>query len=166
MAALEIAADLGTTRIGAWTTSATLGSGRGSLHERAAVAVHALFVLERSQALYYQARTDDAGARLDGRCRIEVRGRPPPARWWSITAYGGDDFLIPNREERYSFSGRTIVLEADGSFVARLGPHPEHGNWLPTGSARVVKLTLRLYGPAPALAERPGDAMLPSVRMK
>jgi hypothetical protein len=48
VAALEIAADLGTTRIGAWTTSATLGSGRGSLYERAAVAVHALF---RSRAL-------------------------------------------------------------------------------------------------------------------
>ncbi|MGZ6143836.1 MAG: DUF1214 domain-containing protein, partial [Myxococcales bacterium] len=166
IAAVEIAAGLGSTRAGAWTTSATLGSGRGSLYERAAVAVHALFVLERSQALYFQARADDRGARLDGRCRIEVRGRPPPSRWWSITAYGADDFLIPNAEERYSFSGQTIALESDGSFAVRLGSRPEPGNWLPTGGARAIKLTLRLYGPAKALAERPGEAVLPAVKQE
>ena len=163
VAAIEVVASRGTVRVGAWTTSTTLGSGASGLYERAATAAHALFVLNRSQTIYYRARVDDAGARLRADCDYEIRGRPPAARWWSLTAYGVDDYLLANEPGRHSFSGRTIALEPDGGYVVRASARPQPGNWLPLGGHGGVYFTLRLYNPPPELAARPTTAPLPTI---
>jgi hypothetical protein len=157
--------NLGQTRVGPWVTSSTVGSADASFYERAVVAVHALFVLNRSQTIYFRALTDDGGARLRAECDYELRGRPLPARWWSMTVYGDDDFLIANAEDRYSFNMRNIAIDAGGGFVVRIGERRQPGNWLPTAGRQPIKLTLRLYNPEPDAADRPGAMALPSVRL-
>jgi hypothetical protein len=150
-------------RIGPWGTSTTAGSSEMGMYERAAVAAHALFVLNRSETVYYRAHSDDAGRDLDARCDYRIRGRPPDARWWSITAYGSDDFLIPNAQERYSFTMTNLAMEPDGSFLIRASPRPQPGNWLPLGGSGHVSFTLRLYAPSAAIASHPEGAALPAI---
>ena len=156
--------NLGQTRVGPWVTSSTAGSADAGVYQRATVAVHALFVLNRSQTIYFRALTDDSGEQLRAECEYELRGRPLPARWWSLTVYGKDDFLIQNAEDRYSFNMKNIALDPDGGFAVRIGERRQPGNWLPTAGRQPIKLTLRLYNPEPGAADRPGAIALPSVR--
>lgn len=150
-------------RIGPWGTSTTAGSGEMGMYERAAVATHALFVLNRSETVYYRAHSDGGGRDLDARCDYQIRGRPLEARWWSITVYGSDDFLIPNAQGRYSFTMANLALEPDGSFLIRASPGPQPGNWLPLGGTGHVSFTLRLYAPSAAVASHPERAALPTI---
>ena len=163
MLCIRIASRRGAIRIGPWGTSTTLGSSEAGMYERAAVAIHALFVLNRAETIYYRAHVDDGGRDLDARCDYQIRGRPFDARWWSITAYGSDDFLIANSQGRYSFNMATLASEPDGSFLIRASPKPQPGNWLPLGGKGHVSFTLRLYVPAAGIAAHPERALLPSI---
>ena len=103
---------------GPWHTNLLIGSAESDPVLRAQVALHGLFALNRGETIYYTAMRDGAGAALDGRCVYALEGRDPPARWWSITAYGADDFLIPNAQGRYAISKTRAPRRADGSFAA------------------------------------------------
>ncbi len=161
--AIRFVSRSGAIRIGPWTTSVTLGSREAGLYERAAVAVHALFVLNRTETVYYRAYTDDAGRALDARCDYQIQGPPPDARWWSLTAYGSDDFLIPNAPKRYSFNMANAGREPDGSFLIRASSRPQAGSWLPLGDRGAVSFTLRLYVPSREIAAHPERAVLPRI---
>jgi hypothetical protein len=147
---------------GPWRTNLSIGSAAGDMRTRAAVALHGLFALNRSETLYYTAQTDDAGALLDGGCSYRVAGRDPDARWWSVTAYGADDFLIPNAAKRYSVSKNSVARDADGSFAAEVSAAPRARNWIPVAKAP-FSLTLRLYNPGQSAAADPAHARLPKI---
>ena len=160
---IRFASRRGAIQVGSWRASATVGGTDSGMYERAAIATHALFVLNRDETFYYRAHTDDAGGDLDARCDYEIRGRPLDARWWSITAYGRDDFLIPNQEKRYSFNMANLAKEPDGSFVIRASARPKPGNWLPLGGSGHVSFALRLYVPSAEISSHPERAALPSI---
>jgi hypothetical protein len=147
---------------GPWRTSLTTGSGESGPYRRAFVALHGLFALDRSETVYYTAGTDSDGRPLDGDCRYVISGRDPEARWWSITAYGADDYLIANPEHRYSVSKSSLVRGAGGGFVVALGGAAAANNWIALAPGR-FSLTLRLYNPGPSVLLHPGDAALPRV---
>src|SRR5215831_13204955 len=153
----------GGIQVGPWRTSTTVGGSNSGMYERATAATHALFVLNRSETIYYRAHTDDAGRDLTARCDYEIRGRPLDARWWSITAYGPDDFLIRNREKRYSFNMANLAKEPDGSFLIRASAKSQPGNWLPRGGSGHVLFTLRLYAPSAEISAHAERAALPSI---
>jgi hypothetical protein len=148
---------------GPWHTSLAIGSAGGDMRTRAAVALHGLLALSRDETLYYNATTDSAGAALDGACTYTVTGRDPDARWWSITAYGADDYLIPNAAQRYSVSKNSVVHDADASFRATVSPTPAAQNWIALAPGR-FSLTLRLYNPGATVAADPAHAALPAIR--
>ena len=148
---------------GPWKTNLLIGSSGGSIYTRASVAVHGLLALNRSETIYYTTLTDSDGIRLDGRCTYLITGRDPPARWWSITVYGADDFLIPNPANRYSISKTSVTREANGAFTAPVAPRPSGPNALPTNGQKFA-LTLRLYNPAASVAADPAHVALPSIK--
>jgi hypothetical protein len=148
---------------GPWKTSLTAGSAESNPYQRASVAVHGLFALNRSEAIYYTASTDSDGHALDGHCRYEIAGRDPDARWWSITAYGPDDFLIPNPAHRYSVSKTAIARDASGDFAVQVGSEAVGDNGIPVGQGR-FSLTLRLYNPGPGVVLDPAHAALPTLK--
>jgi len=148
---------------GPWRTNLLVGSSGGDMFTRASVAVHGLLALNRSETIYYTAGTDGDGAALDGACTYTIDGRDPDARWWSITAYAGDDYLIPNPAKRYSISRNSIARSADGSFTARVSPAAAAGNWIATAGAP-FSLTLRLYNPGAGVVTDPAHAALPAIK--
>jgi hypothetical protein len=128
------------------------------------VAADAPFALNRGETLYFNARVDDSGRRLLARCDYEIRGVPLDARWWSITAYGADNFLIPNSERRYSFTMANLRPESDGRFTIRASARKQPGNWLPLGEGGGgVSFTLRLYNPTRQIVADPRSVPLPSI---
>jgi hypothetical protein len=163
LAAIHHVTRAGTIRVGPWATSTTTGSTSAGLYERAAIAVHALFVLNRTETVYFRAYSDDRGTLLDGACEYEIKGRPLSARWWSVTAYGADDYLIPNPANRYSFTMKNLTYEPDGSFIVRAGRTTQPGNWLPLESGH-PSFVLRLYNPDARIAADPATAVLPTIR--
>jgi hypothetical protein len=110
----------GDVSAGPWRTSLDVGSSQGGPYLRAQIAVHGLLALSREETMYYTAADDSDGRPLDGHCVYRIEGRDPPTRWWSITAYGADDFLIPNPDDRYSVSMNSVARAADGTFAVTL----------------------------------------------
>ena len=121
-----------------------------------------LLALNKSETIYYEANEDSAGQALDGKCSYRIDGKDPDARWWSITVYGTDHFLLPNPGKRFSVTKTEVVRGADGAFSARLSTTPEDGNWIAT-SEHGFEITLRLYNPGDSVRDRPDAVPLPSI---
>ncbi len=126
---------------------------------RAMVALKGLGANPVSAAIYASANKDSDGVPLKAGSHYRVhfeKGALPPVLedgFWSITAYGDDNFLIPNSLNRYSISDRTpLVFNSDGSLDLLLQPEapqdddPLRANWLPTGNGG-FHLFLRIYCP-------------------
>jgi hypothetical protein len=152
----------GEVQNGPWTTNLAAGGTGADSYTRAFVALTGLLALNKDETIYYNATRDSSGAALDGACSYRIEGRDPDARWWSITVYGKDHFLIDTPSRRYSVSKTSIVRAADGSFVTRLSTVEETGNWIAT-SPDGFQLTLRLYNPGAAVKADPVAAPLPSI---
>jgi len=148
---------------GPWKTNLAIGSAQSDAYTRASVALHGLLALNRSETIYFTATMDESGAALDGACRYAIEGRDPSARWWSITAYGADDYLIPNDANRYSVSATTIARSADGHYSVQVGGKSGGANWIALAPGS-FSLTLRLYNPGPDVVLDPAHATLPSLK--
>lgn len=156
----------GGLRNGAWMTREQTGSAAADATTRAAVAVSGLLALSRDETIYFTAFTDSDGEALTSRCRYRVHGRALPARWWSITAYGADHFLIPNPARRYSYTMSNLEPEPDGSFALAVGGVATDRNPLPVAESTAnapFSLTLRLYGPSAAANDAPAEIELPGI---
>ncbi|WP_433760392.1 DUF1254 domain-containing protein [Nocardia sp. CA-135398] len=81
-------------------------------------------------------------------------GQAPPARaFWSLTAYTGTRFLVPNAAGIYSVGHqRPVVPLPDGALELAIqaedpGGEVPYGNWLPIPESGTFRLALRLYVP-------------------
>lgn len=150
--------------IGPWQTSLVTGGADADMYTRAQVALTGLLALNRSETTYFVATRDDAGRPLQARCDYDVIGASIDARWWSITAYADDNFLIPNPADTFSFNNNSARPGSDGRFSLALGPRQRAGNWLPTGETGGFNLLIRLYNPSPEIARDPKNAKLPQIK--
>ena len=148
---------------GAWTTNLDVGSSSAEMYVRAVVARIGLFALNKTETIYFSAETDEDGQPLRSVCDYRVEGSDMAARWWSITVYGADNFLIPNDTMRYAFNGGNVAKTADGRYTILLSPTPKPGNWLPSGNQDQLNLALRLYNPLPEVYQKPAGLELPRI---
>ncbi len=149
-------------RNGAWDTDVRVGSSASDMWLRAQIALCCVLALNRTETVYFSASRDSAGEPLDGACTYRLEGREIDARWWSVTSYANDNFLIPNAQNKYSVSKTNAERQADGSWIARASSAPLDGNWLPTARDG-FGLTLRIYNPSPALQDGLATAPLPKI---
>ncbi|MCJ1397955.1 hypothetical protein MMC11_001151 [Xylographa trunciseda] len=98
-------------------------------------------------------------------------GKPPVTGFWSLTAYGSNNYLIPNAQDIYSLGDRSNLTYPDGTLVygnassngefqilmqpANLSPPANWTkNWLPAPSGGgVFSVNLRWYGPTSAFTD-------------
>jgi hypothetical protein len=151
------------TRNGPWQYNTRAGSAAAGPYSRAQMAILAPLALPMSEVIYYVATEDDEGSPLRCDQDYRVEGSPPDARWWSVTAYASDGFLIPNKADRWSFCSETVTPAADGRFSIRLSRTEKPGDWLPTGDGLSFVLALRVYNPGPTVRANPAVANLPAV---
>jgi len=157
---------------GDWVTSTATGTEDASLMLKATVALGGLLASAKENSMYYRL-SEIAGEPLRLNCRYRIEGRDYDANWWSITAYGWDNYLIPNSQRRYSFNNENLIRNVDGNWVITVAENEQPGNWLPVGPSgapvwrkRVdhdFDLLLRLYTPGKAYLQTPKSAALPKV---
>ncbi len=149
---------------GPWVTSLKLGSAEGDMYLRAIVARQGLLALNKTEAIYYIAEDDSEGERLRSGCDYRVEGDDLPARWWSLTLYGQDTFLVPNQPGIYSYNMKNLKREEGGAYRVFISRTMKNGNWLPSGDKdQKLSLGLRCYNPQPVLYERPATVRLPRI---
>ncbi len=151
---------------GHWSTSENIGSADAGMYLRAAIAIKGLLGLRRQEVIYFSTAKDSEGRPLVAACDYQLIGSPPKARWWSVTVYGNDNYLIDNPQDRYSASRASLDFEEDGSFILNLSRRPQQGNWIPTASAAAdskFDLTLRLYNPDESVYQNLSGTPLPRV---
>ena len=120
---------------------------------RAMVALMGLGANTTDIAIYPKTDVDHTGAVLTGKktYTLHFDSSPPTLEkgFWSVTAYGKDDFLIDNPIDRYCINDRSVLnRNADGSVDVTLShAMPENTeNWLPIGETE-FHLFLRIYKP-------------------
>jgi len=160
---------------GNWVTNVSTGSADAGIMLKATVAVGGLLASTRENSMYYRLNSV-AGEILRLNCRYRIEGDDYDADWWSITAYGWDNYLIPNRLKRYSFNNENILRREDGSWVIHVAANEQPENWLPVGPSGAptwrklpdydFDLLLRLYTPGRGYLEEPQSAALPTVTLE
>ncbi|MBM3567793.1 MAG: DUF1214 domain-containing protein [Alphaproteobacteria bacterium] len=148
--------------LGPWRADLLVGSRQAGLYTRARVAMSGLLGLGRAETLYFVARSDDRGRPLDGACAYRIEGPAPAARWWSLTVYDADHFLIDHPTRRFSIN--SAQAGAAGDLAVTLAAEARAEPWLPVPRNAPFELTLRLYNPATELAARPEALIAPRIR--
>jgi hypothetical protein len=143
---------------GTWATPPlNLGAYGTDYNTRAAVAMVGLGANLPQDALYPNTSVDHQGKTLRGdqryRLHFNAHQLPPVKAFWSITAYGEDDFLIENPLQRYALGDRDpLSFNADGSLhiwiqAEEPGTAAQRSNWLPVKDQTPFVLNARLYWP-------------------
>ncbi len=120
---------------------------------RALVAIAGLGANPVNIALYPKAELDSDGNVLTGEKNYILHFATCPqvleGGFWSVTAYGDDDFLIANPINRYCINDRSgLNVNDDGSIdvlLSRDAPE-DTTNWLPVGNGG-FHLYMRIYTP-------------------
>ncbi|MBQ9564000.1 MAG: DUF1254 domain-containing protein [Synergistaceae bacterium] len=129
----------------------------GTAYEyRGLVAIDAFGANPTYVAIYPSAAIDDDGNKLNAQNSYVLHfDEVPPVKthgFWSVTAYGDDNFLIDNELNRYCINDRSdFTLNGDGSldiYLQSTKPTDEAkvSNWLPVGTAG-FHLHMRIYLP-------------------
>jgi len=145
-----------------WSTPPLILGRYGTAYNtRAVVAMLGLGANLPQDAIYPNTSLDAQGRPLDGshryRLHFQADALPPVNAFWSVTAYGSDDFLIDNPLRRYALGDRDpLVFNTDGSLdlwvQAEAPVDAPSNNWLPVKSGQNFLLNARLYWPKkPAL---------------
>ena len=156
--------DLGTLKIGAWTSRPKSGTADIDPYSRATIARNGELPIGTGDGVAFSANTDDKNKPLDGRCDVVVSGVTPAARFWTLTLYDNKGHLVANTLERYGFTSQEIIRQSDGSFEIHIAARSRAGNWLPTGGIERYALMFRLYDTPVGVATRTQrDAPMPSI---
>lgn len=152
---------------GPWFTSELYGAETADPFTRTTVALSGLFALAKEETIYYTAFTDRSGQLLRAKCDYVIKGRPLDARWWSITLYGADHFLVKNDIGRHAFNMKNLTMNEDGSFDIHISQKEKTLNWLPSSNetlaGSVFSLTLRLYNPGQSVYSNMRNTPLPRI---
>ena len=143
---------------GSWSyPPLNLGRYGTDYNTRAAVAMVGLGANLPEDAMYPNTVLDHQGQALNGKHRYRLHfaanALPPVKAFWSITAYGADEFLIDNPLQRFAIGDRDpLVFNADGSldlWVQATPPSQKEAaaNWLPVQMGAPFLLNARLYWP-------------------
>lgn len=150
---------------GIWSTALNYGLKNTDELTRAAVARRGLLALPKTETVYWAATRDTDGALLDGRCTYAMTGPALDSRWWSVTLYDKQGYLIDNAADIWSFSSASLSdAERKQGWRVTISPvRPAQGHWLPSPKDQNFELTLRLYNPGPSFIKNPAQAALPSL---
>ncbi len=143
--------------VNGWSTPPrNLGQYGEDYNIRTAVAMIGLGANLPEDAMYPSALLDSSGASLHGRHSYRMHfsaGQWPPVKaFWSVTAYGLDDFLIDHPSHRHALGSlHPLVANSDGSLdlwiQAQAPEGPRQANWIAVNEGAPFLLSARLYWP-------------------
>ena len=150
---------------GQWETASSIGAASADPITRALVARFGLLAMSSDETMYFFTANDSTGDRLIDSCSYEIVGTDPATRWWSVTLYDKDSFLVDNGQNAFSMD-KTRLTRTDGQNFRIAISNDNDGafeNWISNSGAGEFMLTLRLYNPDEAVIANPSGTVLPTV---
>ena len=123
------------------------------MYTRVNVSQFGTFALAKPEAAYFHAFADISDEELNSNCLYKVTGEDIDARWWALTVYDKNGFLIENTEKNYSFNSENINFNLDGGFEIYLTNNNQaiqdvaSSNWLRSPLSGNFSVSLRIYLP-------------------
>ncbi len=155
-----------TQRFGPWALWSREAAVDSDPYSIARVARQGVLPLTSSAAVSFTATRDSAGSRLSGSCTYEVRGLSVAALWWNVSVFKSDGTPMETKAARSGFSSETATLTPDGSFMIRISPEPQPGNWIPSApSARFVIAYMILKPLNPEAVLEAAQSVLPEISL-
>jgi hypothetical protein len=150
---------------GSWMVHKTMDMGEDKLFT-AQIAVATLYALKSSEVLYMVAAKDADGNPLNAEHEYVISGNANHlnARYWSITLYADDYFLIPNEMKKYSFNKFNTACDDDGNFTIAISKNKQNGNRIPSGGEGQLYLLLRMYHADKTVYENIETIDLPKIK--
>ena len=136
-----------------WRTLSSPGDKDRNMYTRVNVSQFGTFALAKPEAAYFHAFADISDEELNSNCLYKVAGEDIDARWWALTVYDKDGFLIENTEKNYSFNSENINFNLDGGFEIYLTNNNQaiqdvaSSNWLRSPLSGNFSVSLRIYLP-------------------
>jgi len=131
----------------------------------AQVAVYGPYALTKKEVIYLSASTDSDGNALDPKSDYVISGKKLDAKYWSITAYDENGFLIKNPINKYSYNLEDVKYQSDStSYKINLSGSEKKENWLPINGVKKTSLIIRLYLPSDKLRENLTVETLPVIQ--
>jgi hypothetical protein len=131
----------------------------------AQVAVYGPYALTKKEVIYLSANTDSDGNALDPKSDYVISGKKLDAKYWSITAYDENGFLIKNPINKYSYNLEDVKYQADStSYKINLSGSEKKENWLPINNVKKTSLIIRLYLPSDKLRDNLTIETLPVIQ--
>ena len=137
-----------------WSSVPSLGDPKRSIYTRAYVATYGLFALSKPESVYFSADHDINENKLDGlSCYIlsgnDIQSASVSPRWWSLTVYDDDGYLVESSEKQYSYNSENIIYNSTGNFEVYLADRPAGNiqNWIKTPTDGLFSVVLRVYQP-------------------
>jgi hypothetical protein len=160
-AALQFGVSTFTEHHGHWVFSRAAGSTAAGPYTRAVIARDGLLALSAREAVYFSLYEDEQGRPLSESCVYDLNGRQLDARWWSVTLYADDNYLVQNTDSAHSIDASRAGN--DGPWRIRISPvRGDATHWLSSREARRgFILMLRVYNPQRDF--RPSEQSLPSL---
>jgi len=150
---------------GPWSTTLAAGSADAGIYTKAAIAIGGLLALSKEETIYYTAFEDSDGDSLTENCTYRVAGVDPDTRWWSMTIYALDNYLVRNDDNHPSVAQTTVERTRPGYFEAVVSADPQPVNWISSRNAgSPFSLTMRLYNPGEAVYTAPDKTPLPTIK--
>jgi hypothetical protein len=121
--------------------------------------------LTKKELIYLNANTDSDGNPIDSKSDYVIEGKKFDARYWSITVYDQEGFLIKNANNKFSYNYENVKYAVDStSYKINLSATEKTENWLPTTDAQKVSLVIRLYQPSDSLRNNIVTETLPIIK--
>jgi len=131
----------------------------------AQVAVYGTYALNKNEVIYLNASTDNEGNAIDPKSDYIISGKKLDAKYWSITAYDENGFLIKNPIDKYSYNLENVKYQADStSYKINLSANEKSENWLPISNVKKAGLIIRLYLPSDKLRNNLTVETLPVIQ--
>lgn len=131
----------------------------------AQVAVYGTYALTKKEVIYLNSTTDSEGNAIDPKSNYVISGKKLDAKYWSITAYDENGFLIKNPINKYSYNLENVKYQADStSYKINLSATEKTENWLPITNVKKAGLVIRLYLPSQKLRDNLTAETLPVIQ--
>lgn len=148
---------------GPWRTGEKVGTADAGVATRASVALRGLLALPEREAIYFNAAKDSQGRKLSGKCDYRVTGGAMDARWWSLTLYDADGYLIPNPVKSHSLGSAALSPAEAGRWRVDIAREPKGPHWIAMPDDQPFELTLRAYHPSQELLAARRTVALPRI---
>jgi hypothetical protein len=158
----------GNIMVGRWSSDPNVGARAANPWLRARIARVGLLGLTKSETMYFDRTTDEAGNPLRDTCVYRLSGVAMPTRWWSMTIYGSDEFLPRNEDGASSIDATRALVAGQTTWEGTLS-HYQYvldKPWLSSKGAGTFSVTLRLYNPSTTDPRELRQMSFPKIELK